>query len=183
MDPVITPTRSSEEVTSSTGADGKQVVSTKRTEGQTQVAQEVSTSTATPSGSALRTERTVGMAPAAANVYARKKSLFRAYQALWYVLGLIEILLAFRFVLKLAGANPDSGFVGLIYGLTKPLAGPFLETFRATPSTGAETTSFFEWSTLVAAPVYALVFWGIIKLLQFRKPAEPDEVEKAVQEN
>lgn len=182
MDPLVPPTRSTEEVTTSTGTDGRQVVSTKRTEGPAQVAQEVSTSTATPTGSALRTERVIGTSPVAAKQYARKKDLFRAYQVLWYILGLIEVLLAFRFILKLAGANPTSGFASLIYGLTKPLAGPFLETFHATASQGAETTSFFEWSTLLAAFVYALVFWGVIKLLQFGKPANPEEVEQTIAE-
>ena len=183
MDPITAPTRSSEETTSTTGPDGRQVVSTKRQEGPTQAAQEVSTSQVSPSGSTLRTERTAGLSAAAANDYSRKKGIFRAHQILWYILGLIEILLAFRFFLKLTGANPNSGFAEFIYGASSPFAGPFLETFSATPSQGAETTSFFEWSTLVAAAVYALIFWGIIKIFQLAKPTNPEEVERTIAES
>lgn len=34
-----------------------------------------------------------------------------AENAVWYLVGFIEILLGFRFVLKMLGANPESGFV------------------------------------------------------------------------
>jgi hypothetical protein len=183
MDPNTAPVRSSEETTTNAGAGGRQVVSTKRSEGPTQVAEEISTSQLTPSGSTMRTERTAGLSPDAAKAYDRKKGIFRTYQVLWYILGLIEILLAFRFFFKLAGANPDSGFVNFIYGASNPFAGPFLETFRATPSQGAETTSYFEWSTLVAAAVYAIVCWGIMKIFKLAKPADPEEVERTIAAN
>lgn len=181
MDPNMVPSRATEETTRSTSPEGNQEVSTKRTEGMGQVAQEVKTASTGPEGASIRKERTVGMAPAAAKQYESKKGLFRAYQIIWYLLGFIEIVLAFRFFLKLTGANPQSGFVNFVYSLSNPFAGPFLNTFHASPAVGAETTSYFEWSTLVAGFVYALVAWGIVKLFQFAKPASPDEVEQSVQ--
>jgi hypothetical protein len=39
-------------------------------------------------------------------VYEKKKTIFRVNQIIWFILGLIEVLLAFRFVLRLLGANP-----------------------------------------------------------------------------
>jgi hypothetical protein len=180
MDPNTTPSRTTEETTRSRGQTGEQSVTTKRTEGPTQVAHEQVTEAMSPTGDTLRREQAIGLSPAAAHEYTRKKEIFRAYQIIWYLLGLIEIILAFRFFLKLAGANPNSGFASFIYGLSQPAAGPFLETFRATPNPGAETTSFFEWSTLVAAMVYALVAWGIIKLFQFSKPTKPEEIERSL---
>src|SRR3989344_9242785 len=63
-------------------------------------------------------------------VYEKKKTIFRAYQVIWYILGLIEILLVFRLVFKMLGANITSPFVGLIYTITDPLALPFSGIFR-----------------------------------------------------
>ncbi len=180
MDTTTSPNRSIEEETQSQGQAGRQTMRTKRAEGPTQVSQEVQSAVSTPSGSSQRVEQSVGMSPAAAHEYTRKKNIFRTYQGLWYVLGLVEILLAFRFFLKLTGANPHSGFASFIYGITLPFAGPFLGTFRASQTQGAETAGFFEWSTLLAALVYALVVWGIVKLVQFSKPTNPEEVERGV---
>jgi hypothetical protein len=41
--------------------------------------------------------------------------LFRIYQLTWFVLGVIETLLLFRFVFKMIGANTFSGFTNFIY--------------------------------------------------------------------
>ena len=180
LDPNIAPSRTAEETTTSSGPGGSQTVSTKRTEGATQVAQETTTTAANAAGTSVRSESAVGVSPAVAHEYGRKKDIFRIYQVLWYLLALLEILLAFRFFFKLTGANPNSGFVNFIYSFTDAFAGPFLTIFSATPAQGAETTSYFEWSTLIAAAVYALIVWGIIKLFQFAKPTNPEEVEAGV---
>ena len=62
-------------------------------------------------------------------VYEKKKTIFRTYQVIWYILGVIEILLTFRVVLKMLGANISSPFVSLIYVITDPLAAPFRGIF------------------------------------------------------
>ncbi|MDP3991279.1 MAG: hypothetical protein Q8P63_03235 [Candidatus Nealsonbacteria bacterium] len=36
------------------------------------------------------------------------KPLFKGTQIVWYVLSLLEALLAFRFMFKLMGANPEA---------------------------------------------------------------------------
>lgn len=111
-------------------------------------------------------------------VYAKKKVIFRSNQIIWYILGLIEILLGFRITLLALGANPSSGFTSLIYTITAPLAVPFQGILRTSvePSTGA----VFEWSSIVAAIVYALIAVGIAQLMQFMKPVSPQEVSEAV---
>ncbi|MDO8269898.1 MAG: hypothetical protein Q7T54_04485, partial [Candidatus Levybacteria bacterium] len=43
-------------------------------------------------------------------VYEKKKTIFRFNQIIWYVLGVIEVLLVFRLVLKVLGANAYVGF-------------------------------------------------------------------------
>lgn len=109
-------------------------------------------------------------------VFEKKKTIFRAYQIIWYILAIIETLLIFRFVLKALGANPFSGFTNLIYALSDPLALPFSGILR----TIVVGTSVFEWSTIIAIIVYALIAWGIVYLLQIIKPVTPDEVEEKV---
>jgi hypothetical protein len=109
-------------------------------------------------------------------VYETKKAIFRTYQVVWYVLGCIEVLLAFRIVLKALGANPLSGFVSFIYALSDPFAIPFLGIFQTTAAGGA----IFEWSTIIAGLVYALIAYGIVQLIQMIKPTTPEEVEQVV---
>lgn len=89
----------------------------------------------------------------------------------WYIVGFILILLAFRFVMKLLGANPDSGFVNLIYAVTNVLTAPFDNIFGVTRATAGEVRSVFEPSILVAGAVYALIGWGIVKLINLDRKA------------
>lgn len=76
------------------------------------------------------------------------------------------MLLAFRLVLKITGASLTSAFVGLIYGLTGIFILPFEGIFRRGYAQGVETTSILEPSTLVAIVVYAVLAWGIVKLIR-----------------
>ena len=83
--------------------------------------------------------------------------LFQIYRILWSILAFLEILLAFRFVLRMIAANADSGFAVLIYGITGVFVGPF-NGLISTPTSGG---SSLEVTTLIAMAVYALIFWGI----------------------
>ena len=89
--------------------------------------------------------------------------------AVWYITGVVLVLLAFRFVMKLFGANPSSGFVDFIYGVTGILTVPFDNIFGVSKVTAGEVRSVFEPSILVAAAVYALIGWGIVKLLNLNR--------------
>lgn len=176
MDPNTSPTRSEEELTKVSDANSEQTIKKSMAAGPTQVAETVSTSTSTPTSQSVKTQHTVGATPGAAKEYSQKKTLFHAYQIVWYIFGFIEIVLAFRFILKLLGANPEAGFSKFVYGLSSPFAGPFANIFQASTTTGVETTSFFEWSTLVAAVVYTVIAWGIMKIFKLGKPTDPNEV-------
>ena len=85
---------------------------------------------------------------------------------IYYFFGLLEILLAFRLVFKLAGASMASGFVKMIYGLTNIMIWPFEGIFRRGFAQGVETTSVLEPATLVSLAVYAIAAWGIVKLVR-----------------
>jgi len=84
---------------------------------------------------------------------------------IWYIVGFVEILLAIRFVLKLFGANVASSFVNFVYNVTGVLTAPFDSIFGVTQATAGQTHSVFEPSILVAAAIYALIGWGIVKLI------------------
>ena len=99
------------------------------------------------------------------------KPLYRGTQIVWYILGLIEILLLFRFILKFLGANPLAGFTSFIYGATYIFAAPFLNVFRLTRVEG----SIFEWTTILAMLVYWIVAMGIVKLLVMGKTVSTPE--------
>ena len=99
------------------------------------------------------------------------RPLYRGTQIVWYILGIIEILLAFRFVLKLLGANSGAGFTSFIYTVTGPFAAPFVAVFRASKAQG----SVFEWTTILAMFVYWVVAWGVIKLLVMGKAVSTPE--------
>lgn len=85
---------------------------------------------------------------------------------IYFLFGVLEILLFFRLILKLTGASLASSFVDLIYGLTGIFILPFEGMFRRWFNQGLETTSVLEPSTLVAIIVYALLAWGIVQMIR-----------------
>lgn len=97
--------------------------------------------------------------------------LYRGTQIVWYVLGLIEVLLAFRFVLKLLGANTGAWFTDAVYSASYIFAAPFLNVFRVTQVSG----SVFEWTTILAMFVYLVAALGIVKLLLMGKTVSTPE--------
>jgi hypothetical protein len=101
------------------------------------------------------------------------RPLYRGTQIVWYILGLLEALLAFRFVLRLLAANPNAGFTNFIYVLSYPFVAPFLNVFRVNRIQG----NVFEWTTLLAMLVYWLIAWAIIKLFIMGKPVSTPEAE------
>lgn len=103
------------------------------------------------------------------------KPLYRGTQIVWYIFGVIEILLVFRFFLKLLGANPDAGFSHFIYSATYVFASPFLAVFKVSQVSG----SIFEWTTLLAMLVYYVVVVGIVNLfLMGRTVSTPEAASK-----
>ena len=96
----------------------------------------------------------------------------QAEYIIYFFFGLLEALLAFRLVLKLAGANIASSFVSAIYGFTGIFIAPFEGIFRRVFSQGLETRSVLEPSTIVAILVYALISWGIVSLVRISSGKE-----------
>lgn len=84
---------------------------------------------------------------------------------IYFFFGVIEILLIFRLVFKLTGANPSSSFVNFIYTLTQMFIIPFEGIFHKTTTSGVETTAVLEPATLVGLAVYAILAWGIYQIV------------------
>lgn len=105
--------------------------------------------------------------------------LYRGTQIVWYIVSVIEILMGFRFVLKLLAANAGAGFTHFIYSVTQPLAAPFLSVFRISRVEG----SILEWTTLLAMAVYWLIAWGIVQMFMMGKTVStPEAAEKLDQQ-
>lgn len=83
-------------------------------------------------------------------------------RVVWYIVGVIIALLVIRLVLLLLGANQGNAFVDFIYGLSGIFAVPFYGIFSYTPAYGH---SVLELSSVVAIIVYALIGWGVAKLM------------------
>lgn len=79
-----------------------------------------------------------------------------------FVFGLIDILLIFRFVLKLLAANPQAEFVNWVYDTTQPLLNPFIQAFPTPQVSGGFT---LEFTTLFAIFVYTFVGYLVQELL------------------
>jgi hypothetical protein len=91
----------------------------------------------------------------------RRMNVFQGTRLIWSILGLLEIMLGLRFLLKLIGANAASGFGSFVYGTT----GLFVKPFAGLVSTWTSGDSILEVNTLVAMAIYALLFWGIVRVL------------------
>src|SRR5712692_4555961 len=78
----------------------------------------------------------------------------------YFVLGVLEVILLLRLLLRLLGANEASAFVMFIYNLSHIFVAPFNGIFNDQ----ALDRSVFEVSTLMAMLIYALLAWGIVSL-------------------
>ncbi len=104
--------------------------------------------------------------------YQEKKAVVRSYNIIWFFVGVIAALLAFRFVFELLAANPANAFVQFIYTFSYPFAGPFRSIFGVTNI----ASSTFDWSLLVAIVVYVLIGYALILLLRIIRPMSPEDV-------
>lgn len=90
----------------------------------------------------------------------------------YYFFGAVETLLVFRLILKIAGASLNSWFVSIVYTLSRFFILPFEGIFGRVTAQGIETASVFEPAVIVALIVYALVAYGIVKLIRISSREE-----------
>lgn len=103
----------------------------------------------------------------------RKRSIltFKATQLVWLFFGILEVMIALRIGLKLMGANSDSLIAVFIYGFTDLFLFPFVGLVK-TPVMGSMV---LEISSVIAMLVYALIAWGIERIIWalFYRPRGP----------
>ena len=93
---------------------------------------------------------------------------YRVSQFVWFLFWLLQVLLLFRFFLRLIGANAGAGFTDFIYAVTAPLVAPFDAVIRST----ATQVGVFEWATFLAMFAYWFLAWAIVKLLFISHPVQ-----------
>lgn len=86
---------------------------------------------------------------------------------IWYITGVLLVLLAFRFLLALLGANPSNGFANFIYAASHPFVAPFFSLFGYHLQYGVSRVELY---TLVAMAVYALIGYGLSRLAEIGRP-------------
>jgi uncharacterized membrane protein YuzA (DUF378 family) len=106
----------------------------------------------------------------------QRVATFRATQVIWLVVGLIEALIALRVVFKMIGVNADNAFASFLYSVSNVFVAPFASL------TGAPAVSgmVFEFSSIIAMIIYALIGWAIVKIVYvaFYKPRGPVSVKQ-----
>lgn len=90
-----------------------------------------------------------------------------AERVVWFIAGLILVLLAFRFVLSLLGANRNNAFADFMYSVSQPFVSPFFSLFSY--NNYEYGVSRFEVYTLFAMLVYAVAAWGISALINLNR--------------
>lgn len=85
----------------------------------------------------------------------------------WFVAGVLLVLLAFRFLLSLLGANSTNELANFVYSASEPFVAPFFNLFRY--DNYSYGVSQFEIYTLVACAFYAVIAWGIVKLVTLNR--------------
>ena len=98
-----------------------------------------------------------------------RESVYKVVQFVWLLFGALEGLIVIRILLKLIGANPGSWFAALVYQLSDLFLWPF-QNLTVNPAFG---NFVFELTSLIALLVYALIAWGLVRLiwvLFYRRP-------------
>ncbi len=90
-----------------------------------------------------------------------------AERVVWFIAGVLLVILGLRFVLTLMGANTSNSFANFIYNTSHPFVAPFFSLFNYKHYSYG--TSHFEVYTLIAMLVYALIAWGITKLVTLNR--------------
>jgi hypothetical protein len=101
-------------------------------------------------------------APASVSITEEGRYNFRAAAVVGFLVGVVDILIAARFLGKLFGASAQSAFVSFIYTVSGPLVAPFQGIF----GNGGSAANSFETADLVAIAVYAVIGWGLVMLIR-----------------
>ena len=91
----------------------------------------------------------------------QRLNILRVSQVVWLFVGIAEVLIGMRVLLKLIGANPANDFAGFVYNFAGVFLAPFFG-LTGSPSSGGMV---LEIPSLIAMLVYALLGWVILRVL------------------
>lgn len=95
----------------------------------------------------------------------RNTSLNWIINSVYLLVGLLEILLGLRFLLRVSGANAENSFAQVIYNLSAPFVAPFSTLFVS--PTSSDAANIFDVNVLIAMIVYAIACWIVVSLIRF----------------
>ncbi len=103
---------------------------------------------------------------------ARRSNTYKwIVNSIFWLVGMLEILLTTRFLLRLFGANPDNEFAQIISNLSAPFIAPFSTLFIS--PTANKGINIFDLNVMVAIVVYAILSYLIVSLVRFIFYQEP----------
>jgi YggT family protein len=95
----------------------------------------------------------------------RSNTYIWVVNSIYWVVGMLEILLGLRFALRFFGANPQNEFARMINSLSAPFIAPFSTLFISPTSDGG--ANIFDVNILIAITVYALLSYLVVSLVRF----------------
>lgn len=93
-----------------------------------------------------------------------EKQANKANAYVWYVVGVIDVLVALRFIFFILGAK-NTGFTSILYQVTYP----FVALFKGIFPSPTSDTGYFDTAAVLAIIVYVLLGWGIVSLIDISK--------------
>ena len=84
-----------------------------------------------------------------------------ASQLVWLAVGIIQVAIGLRVIMKLIAANPDNGFASFVYSFASVFLAPFFG-LTGSPSGGGMV---LEIPSLIAMLVYGVLGWLIVRVL------------------
>lgn len=135
-----------------------------------EIEKEVTTQTSGPVADQVSQTATTTMAPTVAEHKDAQSDRGNAW--VWYIVGIVDALLVLRILFHLFGARAV-GFASLLYDVTDFLVAPFRGIF---PNPTVEG-SYFDMASITAIIVYALIGWGIVRLIDLAtRPANSKKI-------
>lgn len=92
----------------------------------------------------------------------QNSTVARIVNIVFFIFGVIELVLLLRIILQLAGVNAANGFASLIYGISAPFVALF-QTLLVNPSLGG--ASVLEFTTMIAMLVWAILAWLVTRVI------------------
>jgi uncharacterized protein YggT (Ycf19 family) len=87
--------------------------------------------------------------------------LSKLSQVVWLLIGIIEILIGLRVILRLVAANPNNQFAAFIYNASAPFLAPFFGLVGSPALDGA----VLEIASLIAMAVYLILGWLLVQII------------------